>query len=620
MTRPKKESGNSLYSCVSIKLNSFLPETFKPWLAPLFDDISYRLSRIVFEAYILANLHLVRCLADGVNLPALNQSFFYSCCSNVSASTRSAGDEELRNTAEAYFTLRPDVFNVMDTKYMSHAMASLAKQMETMARNHIVLNLVSRLCDYVRLKYVGIDNKGVALSFIRYAVYEKDERMLTDDVKDFRLWLGAYNPFLEWEVEQNLPYYVKKLNEILLFYDTLGPNTKGLKRFSLLPLKGDYVQSHFFIDSTTLPDLLKLLDRRVQEAIICTMLPRFNAGSEERVFLETRLNDKTIFDQKFQQIESVSNELWRAVFNIKSLETSRRKFANRISTDGCSASIYFQVPGPPTGIKPNDGYSALHAGDKDRFTTFIGIDPGRDYVCSAFAGKFNEYNGRSRCVQISTQELRHHSKMIQQKKWMRKQVLRHQQYGKVSTSLPTLRVGGLPTLVENIRLTLVSMDYLFSFQRKLAFRNWRFKTKRFGEKALVKAVRKILDGAQDITKVLVGFGDWSEQDGLKGTEKAPVKKMRKMFGAMGAKVVKVDEHRTSKCCSQCMKGDNENVRYNDTRCHRIIRCNNSECKTYWNRDVNGSRNIRSVLMNMVQGESQRPEGLRRSLKRSRRID
>ena len=617
MPRPKKESGNS-YSCVSIKLNSLLSETFKPWLAPLFDDISYRLSRIVFEAYILANLHLVRCLTDGIDLPALNQSFFYSCCSNVSASTRSAGDEELRNTAEAYFTLRPGVFDVMDTKYLTRTMASHAKQMETMARNHIVLNLVSRLCDYVRLKYVGIDTKRVALSFIRYAVYEKDDRMLTDDVKDFRHWLGAYNPFLEWEVEQNLPYYVKKLNEILLFYDTLDPNTKGLKRFSLLPLKGDYVQSHFFIDSSTLPDLLKLLDRRLQEAIVSTLIPRFSIGSEERVFLETRLQAETIFDQKFQQMKLVSNELWRLVFNVKSLETSRRKFANRISTDGCSASVYLQVPGQEPG-KGDGGYSVLRTGDKDIFSTFIGIDPGRDYVCSAFAGKFNEYNGKSRCVQVSTQELRHDSKMIQQKKWMRKQTQRHQEYGRISTSLPTLRIGALQTLAENIRLTLASMDYLFRFQRKLGFRNWRFKTKRFGEKALTKAVRKILDGAQDITKVLVGFGDWSEQDCLKGTEKAPVKKMRKMLGSMGAKVIKVDEYRTSKCCSHCMKGDNENVRYNDTKCHRIIRCNNSECKTYWNRDVNGSRNIRSVLMSMVLGESQRPAGLRRSLKRSRTI-
>ena len=124
-----------------------------------------------------------------------------------------------------------------------------------------------------------------------------------------------------------------------------------------------------------------------------------------------------------------------------------------------------------------------------------------------------------------------------------------------------------------------------------------------------------------MTKTLVGFGDWSEQDGgfLKGSEKAPVKKMRRMMRDMGIKVVRIDEHRTSKCCSQCMKGDNENVKFNGKESHRIIRCNNSECKTYWHRDVNGSRNIRTVLLSMVQGQVQRPEGLRRTKKRCRSI-
>ena len=618
MARKSRVDESEQYSCVSTKLNSILSNTFKPWLLPLFDDISYRLSRIVFEAYVLANLHLVRCLTEGKDLPTLNQSYFYSCCSNVSASTREAGSEELRETAETSFSLRPEGFDVTKTTYLSHAICSHAQMMETMAKNHIVLNLVSRLCDYIRLKYTAIERKSVALSFLRYAVYEEDERMLTDDVKDFKRWFGPVNPFHQSEVEENLPHVIKKLHEILLFYDTLDPNTKRLKRFTLLPLKGDYIQSHFFIDSTTLPDLLKLLDRHVQQAIVKMMIPQFEVGSEERMFLEERVQANTIFDQKFQQMQTVSNCLWRVLFNIKKFETSRRKFAKRISTDGCSASISLQVPAVPNATDVD--YDVLRRDDVERFTTFIGIDPGRDYVCSSFSGKLNN-KGKSRCVQVSTQELRHDAKMIRQKKWMRKQTQRYQEYGRISTSVPTLKVGSLAVLLSNIKLTLESMEYLFAFQRKLGFRNWRFKTRRFGEKALVKAVRKILDGAQEVTKTLVGFGDWSEQDGgfLKGSEKAPVKKMRRMMRDMGIKVVKIDEYRTSKCCSQCMKGDNENVKFNGKESHRIIRCNNSECKTYWHRDVNGSRNIRSVLLSMVQGQAQRPEGLRRTRKRCRSI-
>jgi len=157
---------------------------------------------------------------------------------------------------------------------------------------------------------------------------------------------------------------------------------------------------------------------------------------------------------------------------------------------------------------------------------------------------------------------------------------------------------------------LASTEYLFEYQRKIKFRAWRFKTNRFGKKALVKAVDKIL-GDSKRSKTVIGFGDWSQQDGfLKGSEKAPVKKIRRMFRELGIRVLKVDEHRTSKSCSGCCQGDCESIKINGRDCHRIIRCNNNECNTTWNRDVNGSRNIQSVLMSMLRGQ-ERPGGLQR---------
>lgn len=66
-----------------------------------------------------------------------------------------------------------------------------------MFRNHIPYLFSSNVYVTIRLKYEAIDNKGVALAFLRCAVYEEDERMLTDDVKEFKAWLGDYNPFRE---------------------------------------------------------------------------------------------------------------------------------------------------------------------------------------------------------------------------------------------------------------------------------------------------------------------------------------------------------------------------------------------------------------------------------------
>jgi len=222
---------------------------------------------------------------------------------------------------------------------------------------------------------------------------------------------------------------------------------------------------------------------------------------------------------------------------------------------------------------------------EEDFDSFMGIDPGVISVCIAYAGKNKEDNERrSKCIEVSTGELRGHSKMNQQRRWLRKQVQRDQEYGRRSTSLPTLRTGVLDVLKANVQVVLATADFLFNFQRRKTFRAWRLKTSRFGK----KAVKKILDGP-DPKKTRIGFGDWSQQDGfVKGHDKAPVKKMRRIIGVT---VVKVDEYRTSMCCSECRIGENEKEEYNGCKCHRVIRCNNNESKTYWHRDVNGSRNI-----------------------------
>lgn len=618
------------YSCVSVKLKPLLRQPFSRFHR-LLDDIAHLLSKLAFEAYILANLHVLRCLNNNqLPLPKIDQAFFRSCCTLVSDSGRNAGSDDLQETARQYFELRPQGYVGVDTKHLHRAIDSLAKQMITMFKNHIVFGIVQRLCAYVRHKYRAINNKSRAKAFVCRAVFGNDEEdnleeedpgFFEDDVQDFRVWLDGKNPFLKGEVKQNIPHYITKLFEILQFYDTLDPNTKGIRRFSLIPLKGDYISSFFQINSSTLPEILKLLGVGDQRSIVQTMIPSFPEGSEERTFLENQVEARTIFDRRFQQMRTVSDALWRVLFKVEDYETTstgKRRFGRMISTNGYAASIYMQVPKPvgedepepPDGEDDDDdpGFDSPHGLKEDDFDTFIGIDPGQvSFV--AFAGQVDD-RGRSKCIEVSTGEIRHHSKMNQQKRWMRKQVQRYQEYGRRSTSLPTLRTGALDVFKDNVQVVLGHADYLFNFERKEKFRAWRFKTQRFGQKALVQAVKKILDG-HDPKKTLIGFGDWSQQDGLKGHDKAPVKKLRRMIRAFGVKVVKVDEHRTSKCCSKCRTGENENVKYNGRKCHRVIRCNNNACNTYWHRDVNGSRNIHAVLMSMVRNEPQRPVGLRR---------
>jgi transposase len=124
-------------------------------------------------------------------------------------------------------------------------------------------------------------------------------------------------------------------------------------------------------------------------------------------------------------------------------------------------------------------------------------------------------------------------------------------------------------------------------------------------------------------KTLIGFGDWSQQDGVSHKKpKAPVKKFRKEL-RHHATVVRIDEYRTSKTCSGCEHEENvfhvkhwqtkwdwkiEAKRYGLFPSHEVVRCKN--CAKCWQRDVNASRNMYRLLNCLIEGE-ERPLAMNR---------
>jgi len=203
--------------------------------------------------------------------------------------------------------------------------------------------------------------------------------------------------------------------------------------------------------------------------------------------------------------------------------------------------------------------------------------------------------------------------MNERREWDKRMRKDNERYTATINALPSLKTGTLSVFQDRVRQTLKVAGFLFKFCRERAFRSWRFKSSRFSKKAMANAARKILD-KRDPKTTLLGCGDWSNPPGLKGLEPAPVKKLRRELRKMGVTVVKIDEHRTSLACSQCCVSKTKNVRYRkngkSVECHQTIRCLNNECGVYWQRDVNASRNIFSILMAKVQG-IQRPPVLHR---------
>jgi len=123
------------------------------------------------------------------------------------------------------------------------------------------------------------------------------------------------------------------------------------------------------------------------------------------------------------------------------------------------------------------------------------------------------------------------------------------------------------------------------------------------------------------------LGRLSQQDGMKGEPKAPVKAFKRELKRYAKRVVDIDEYLTSQTCSCCYckvtktvwaerkkkKNDkNKQARKeiddeeNEKKArfvHQIVLCVSNECAMWWQRDINASRNILELLMCELKGDA-----------------
>jgi hypothetical protein len=606
------------YTIIQVKLHGFLQPEFAEPVGRILATTADTMSIIALEGYQLANLHVCRLLGEGKELPDLNQVFFYRCCTLVSGSTRKF-EEELDATAQIYRSLRPEGWIAPRSNYLSQAMASLAETMVAATENHITMNAFGRLIRYVRICF-DVDSMYQARDFIR-GCFKDPESHLTAEQKEFKEWI-VFNPEDRAKVKENINHFICKLGQILQVYESYPVGTKDVRKFTLLPHKSDYIPSFFLVTKTILPNLLKLLAKSEQQNIVRSMLVRFPAqGSDSRTFLEGRLQSMAVFNDDFQKKKEIAVALWETLFKTSKYETITRKFASKISTNGYAVSVYLQKPrdaaAPPRGegkTNDDDEYDSPEGIKKEDFDTFLGIDPGKTYVATAFGGQ--EENGRSKCNQVSRKEMHHNAKMHESRDWNKRFRKQNPTYTAAIASLESLKTTNYEAMKDRLRSTLSLAMPILAHSRRNVFRAWRFKVSRFDKQAVHKAIKKVIGADAVVQRTVIGFGDWGQPKGFKGGATAPVKKLRRAMRRTGLKVLKIDEYRTSKCCSKCCceAGRAKEVSYGEGNakktCHQVVRCKNSECEVYWQRDVNASRNMRTLLMAILNGQ-ERPARMRR---------
>ncbi|KXS14529.1 hypothetical protein M427DRAFT_44955 [Gonapodya prolifera JEL478] len=327
-------------------------------------------------------------------------------------------------------------------------------------------------------------------------------------------WIGGLYkseiPIVRGGVESHPELALPILYKIYRYFETLpeaqwpiGKNglPKEPRKSSLLPLKHGFTISHMKMCNLSLRGLL------VRSGV--SGLPS---------------QDKWIK-------EGHAKSWWRKLFHISKYEKGTRKFAGEIEIDGKAVSVTLRCPAPDkvnpltNKVKPKKQLLAeeklkriLPEAVSVSSNTIWGLDPGRsDLFCAT--------NNKGDSIHCHTAEFREDAyfKKSNQKHttWTRAR----DDISRAYADMPRKKTVLLDQLESYGQFALARVDDLLRFSIQNPYRQLRFKRFIFAQKKLAKLAKQF---AQE-PDVLVGFGDWSNQDSgiIKSCPSGPVLKVMK---------------------------------------------------------------------------------------------
>ncbi|ETP10022.1 hypothetical protein F441_14261 [Phytophthora nicotianae CJ01A1] len=574
VTRPDviaRRARNKIMGCVAVKtsLNTFCKRggRFLPGRALPWEEVLADMNKGVLEAYLLANLHILRLLKENKEIPKLDGGFFRSCLSAVMKLLRySKVKGELGESLKIYNSSRCARSPQANGGYINQGRSHNAGyQMATMTKNALSMNFYRRFHKFLKRTYT-IDGKQaytLLKGILSHEEYVRTGTRFDEIVLEWRAKVPRKpNGYLADEAHQLIPL------TYLLLQDIEDRNTHGkdaidegelfqeIRVFSILPTKKGFECSHMKMCQLGLWGLLKRAG---------FVAPKPGKGWED-----------------------VQHDYLHKLFNIKKFETETRKFAGEIVTDGKAVSIMMRKPKKEAG--PARTYT-----EKD-IDVVWGLDPGRRDMFVA-TNQFEE------SVSCSSKEFYEEARYTKAKQKIKGWQDRHPKVLEAIRNMPTKKTASLEKLKVYIAFMTQHMDLLLGFSQLKPFRRLRFRSFLFMKKKLRQLCERLAPRGK---RVVVGFGDWSNQDVagiIKKSPAGPVKVFEREL-ARYCTVIPIAEFRTSKVHFECQRRLKN--QYSQRLCrdgeirtqkvHSVLHCLNNGCRGMTvNRNVNASRNMRRLL-------------------------
>lgn len=317
--------------------------------------------------------------------------------------------------------------------------------------------------------------------------------------------------------------------------------------------------------------------------------------------------------------------IWNKFFCLKLVETSNRKFAESITTDGyaVSALVSCTLNMDVTRGKNDSSIEEVRAAiQKCKATVrYGGVDPGFTDVVTC---SFND----GTCKSYSSSRYYEESRV----KYSLRKTAKFNLVNKATTD--TLLAAGrsqtasVEKLEKHLRAYLQVVDELLTDRMTQKYRKMRF-LRHVSKQKAVEQIVDMLVGKKKKGLTVIGFGNWSggTQSNVSRKHAGPIQMIKDKIGRrQNAVIIPVDERNTSRLDSNTwqplvnMKAnttkrmrDGKMVTMQNQKVHKVLHCKPSDAEgvfnsrqTTWNRDVNASRNILMLLRMHIKGY-ERPE-------------
>jgi hypothetical protein len=592
MKKRKKPGSPMKVIKTSLKSISLKPETILT-----INKYCKNLNLITIHTYQFLRLYLLHKYHTNQELPTIDSTFIEHIIKTVAVGDkrgRKFTDEELSAFYETHYkqTIQGDKLSY--SKY-GNTIGYTATSVLTCFENNIKEHFAKRLQRFINISF----ETDIMSKEEKQELYKQTKLIWSDLIYNtdtsigiYKEWKDTHKSFLiPKDVKKNVHYDLECQPHHYIFpmiYMNLKLEENDKKRFQFCPLRTSLIPKYMTMDTKTLVTML--VDTAELEISQTELVKRIN-DNKEKVW-------GSLFDMK--KINSLMN-------------TDKYIFNHMISTDGVGCSITFlrkDLKGktiPQNELKVDNSYKYItelsnkelnHLKDYNK----VAIDPGKNCLMYMIDEKGNtmQYSKLQRRIETYAKKKRNILMESMEENKIKKKEEPLSQTCSMSCDyakfIDYLKVRNK----VNAELQIYYEQELF---RKLRWRSHTYTQK--SESILINKMKRIFG-----KKTIIGFGSFQQTQQMKHCMPTPNKGLKNLL-SKHFKLCIVDEFRTSKTCSHCLEGETcytkqrENprpFREGLVNVHGLLtckKCSESSHSHLINRDLNGSRNILTLMKEWI---------------------